>query len=337
MVKECKRCGKEFTPRDRVLINYCSKTCKYTRGDEHKHRGYRFVDRTGQRFGFVVITGLSDERYINPSGKEYYKWNYLCDCGNVGSIETSNLIRKRKKHKFSCGCNMGGYRETLLLNQAGLNVCHRCKKTLPLDHFGKNAGCKNGLQRSCRKCKSKRDNQYRNDPRYRPRNLERKKEWGKKWREENPDKYLEYLEHRRNSRDYSAEYQRMMNDPLLRCKDSIRKLLLSSLKVRGIKKSKIIKSTEDLLCCDYLFFKSHMEEQFEEGMDWLNHGEWHIDHKVPLNEGKTVDEIIKLNHYSNLQPLWSSDNLSKSFKTDPKYNDLCIKLIGRDISNEDNK
>ena len=49
-------------------------------------------------------------------------------------------------------------------------------------------------------------------------------------------------------------------------------------------------------------------------MCWENHGEWHIDHVVPLASAKTEDEIYKLNHYSNLQPLWKIDNLKKSNK-----------------------
>jgi hypothetical protein len=49
-------------------------------------------------------------------------------------------------------------------------------------------------------------------------------------------------------------------------------------------------------------------------MNWDNHGEWHIDHKIPLSTAKNEEELYKLNHYTNLQPLWSTDNLKKSNK-----------------------
>jgi hypothetical protein len=39
----------------------------------------------------------------------------------------------------------------------------------------------------------------------------------------------------------------------------------------------------------------------------LNYG-WDIDHKIPLSTAETEEEIYKLNHYSNLQPLCSKVN-----------------------------
>ena len=45
-----------------------------------------------------------------------------------------------------------------------------------------------------------------------------------------------------------------------------------------------------------------------------NHGEWHLDHIIPLAIAKTEEEIIKLNHYTNFQPLWAIDNLKKGAK-----------------------
>ena len=42
---------------------------------------------------------------------------------------------------------------------------------------------------------------------------------------------------------------------------------------------------------------------------------WHIDHKIPLASANgVIDELAKLCHYTNLQPLWASDNLRKYSK-----------------------
>lgn len=51
-------------------------------------------------------------------------------------------------------------------------------------------------------------------------------------------------------------------------------------------------------------------------MSWENHGlfGWHIDHKIPLSSAKDEEELKKLCHYTNLQPLWAIDNIKKRDK-----------------------
>ena len=46
-------------------------------------------------------------------------------------------------------------------------------------------------------------------------------------------------------------------------------------------------------------------------MNWNNYGKWHIDHKIPSSWGKTKEEVYELNYYTNLQPMWAGENLSK--------------------------
>lgn len=62
---------------------------------------------------------------------------------------------------------------------------------------------------------------------------------------------------------------------------------------------------DDLIC--------HIEGLFTEGMTWDNHGEWHIDHIVPIiffiKSGETDPRVI--NALENLQPLWAPENISK--------------------------
>ena len=49
-------------------------------------------------------------------------------------------------------------------------------------------------------------------------------------------------------------------------------------------------------------------------MNWENRNLWHVDHIIPLSSAKTEEELVKLCHYTNLQPLWAEDNLKKSNK-----------------------
>lgn len=65
-------------------------------------------------------------------------------------------------------------------------------------------------------------------------------------------------------------------------------------------------------------FIVYLKSLFIEGMTLENHGSckecWHIDHKIPISSAKTKEEIIKLNHYTNLQPMWSRENIKKEIK-----------------------
>lgn len=74
--------------------------------------------------------------------------------------------------------------------------------------------------------------------------------------------------------------------------------------------------SNDILGCTWAEFQLHIERQFQPGMTWLNRGEWHIDHIIPLATAQTEEDVIRLNHHTNLRPLWAKDNLQKSDKLD---------------------
>jgi len=70
-----------------------------------------------------------------------------------------------------------------------------------------------------------------------------------------------------------------------------------------------------MLGCSLVEFKLHLESLFQPGMTWENYGsgrnKWNIDHRHPLSLAKSEKELYKLNHHSNLRPMWSQDNLKK--------------------------
>jgi hypothetical protein len=43
-------------------------------------------------------------------------------------------------------------------------------------------------------------------------------------------------------------------------------------------------------------------------------GKWNIDHIIPISSARTEEEIYKLNHYTNFQPLWWEENMAKGKK-----------------------
>lgn len=164
----------------------------------------------------------------------------------------------------------------------------------------------------------------------------------KKWREKNKDKLLEKAKRYRNrknelartrnsknrevvrakNREYAKRYKnkkfeyqknRRLISVFERVKCNLRRRTQLAFKVNFWKKDM---GTEALLGCGHKIAFDHLENQFTEGMSWENHGVhgWHIDHKIPLASAKTEQELIELCHYTNLQPLWKVDNLSKGTK-----------------------
>lgn len=45
-----------------------------------------------------------------------------------------------------------------------------------------------------------------------------------------------------------------------------------------------------------------------------NYGDWHLDHILPISLAENEEDVIKLNHYTNFQPLWAIDNFKKGNK-----------------------
>lgn len=73
-----------------------------------------------------------------------------------------------------------------------------------------------------------------------------------------------------------------------------------------------------LLGCSVEEFKNYIENKFKAGMSWENHGGkgWHFDHIKPCSsfDLSDISQQEKCFHYTNFQPLWWYENLSKSDK-----------------------
>ena len=116
-----------------------------------------------------------------------------------------------------------------------------------------------------------------------------------------------------------------MLDPMYRTKESMRRRVASAFKRMGFtKRSK----TFEIVGCTFDELVLHIEKQFVDGMNWENRSEWHIDHKVPLSIARTEDEIVKLNHFTNLQPLMAQENFTKSDRMLDEYIPLRRALLG---------
>ena len=145
---------------------------------------------------------------------------------------------------------------------------------------------------------------------YRQKNKERRAEYKKKYDQKNKEARAEY---RKNKYSTNLDYK---------FRKLSRNALYKNLKRYLIKETNpefsYTETSSSLLGCTVKELKTYIENQFEDGMTWENwrHDGWHLDHIVPCSsfDLSKNEEQKKCFHYTNLQPLWAKDNMSKSSK-----------------------
>jgi hypothetical protein len=142
----------------------------------------------------------------------------------------------------------------------------------------------------------------------------------REWKHGNPDKYKDYAAtYYQNNRakviqaNYRYASNRKKEDTEYTLAIVLRQRLNKAL--RG--QYKVGSAVKDL-GCSVAEFKEHLESKFMVGMSWDNYGKsgWHIDHIRPLSSFNLSDpeQFKAAAHFTNMQPLWASDNCRKSNK-----------------------
>ena len=210
-----------------------------------------------------------------------------------------------------------------------MKICTKCKIKKDSSEFNKDKCRSDGLSCWCKTCqKNKNKNWYSdnteqriiNSRKYYKENrgycLSRQKQYAeehketisirqKQWREKNKDILLKKkLAHRKNRLKTDINYHIKEN--------------LSSRMRMAIKNNFKSGGTLDLIGCTIPELKEHLQNQFTEEMSWENYGKggWHVDHIIPCSVFDLTDPVEQKQcfHYTNLQPLWWKDNLTKSDK-----------------------
>jgi hypothetical protein len=205
--------------------------------------------------------------------------------------------------------------------------CTICLKNKNLISLYKKKGGKLGLDARCKLCVSfyhKQHFQKNKDTilqnrsnymdEYRKNNKDHISEYNRNYYEKNKQKLMNKKaspKYRELSRKY--EKNKRQNNSSFRILGSLR----SRLRI-AIKNHKKNGTTKELIGCDIGYLKDYLEQKFVEGMTWDNYGKngWHIDHIMPCSsfDLSNPEEQRKCFHYTNLQPLWAKDNISKSDK-----------------------
>lgn len=168
-----------------------------------------------------------------------------------------------------------------------MKICTKCKLNKSLDKFRIRKDRKSGYRSDCKECE------------YKYSQLNRKEYFNK---------------YQRDRRKYDLLYKMTWN-----IRTSISQSFLRTCNGKFIKKNK----TQEILGCSFEFFLNFISSQFKDGMSLERLSEIHLDHIIPISSAKTEEEVIKLNHYTNFQPLWASDNFKKGDKIIEKQ----LKLI----------
>lgn len=207
-------------------------------------------------------------------------------------------------------------------------ICSKCNIEKDICDFNKKKDTKDGYRNHCRECQKL------------TRNKQKDKEGYKKWASANKEHLrLKAKKYRllkgitpRNINGLNKEpkirirltpeekkekkrlyYKKRMEEPLFKLSKNIRRRILSSLKRKNLYKTT---NTQIMIGCSFEDFKKHIESLWEDWMNWDNYGlyngepnyGWDIDHIKPTSIAKTEEEMIKLFHYTNTQPLCSYYN-----------------------------
>lgn len=211
-------------------------------------------------------------------------------------------------------------------------LCEYCKLYKELSEYYIRSDSK-ARNKKCKQCVIKESKRYRDNnsdkiKEYYIKNKERQSIYSKNRRKANPELFKQkrakiaekqksyFREYRQKNKkiinEKLKEYQknRRKKDPLFKMRQYIGSRIKIAFTATGNRKCT---KTEELLGCTIIELKIHLESKMINGMNWDNYGYygWHIDHKMPLSSAKTEEELIKLCHYTNLQPLWRLDNQVK--------------------------
>lgn len=226
-------------------------------------------------------------------------------------------------------------------------LCKKCKSEKEIKEFNHDIRNNDGHDSYCTICRNEysKENYQKNKKKkakqYKDNIIEikkRRKEFSKnnpeKIKKQNKNSYEKnkegrikaqkeyYKVNKKEINKYSVEYMReyrrdkILTDEFYKFKCSIRDLIKGSIRNKNFTKSS---KTSDILGCSYQKFKQYIENKWESWMNWENYGNWNgistninqswdLDHIVPLCTAGDEKEFIKLNHYTNFQPLCSYKN-----------------------------
>lgn len=195
-----------------------------------------------------------------------------------------------------------------------MKVCNNCKQSKSLDFFYLSPTCKGGVDTVCKVCKKERSRIWAKENsekraailrRWYRANLKSCDASARRWQRENPEKYAKINRRWRNNNPKWVEKNKIS----FNLRTRIWGALKGHIKLGG---------TFELVGCSAIELQAHLQRLFKPGMSWENYGlrGWEVDHIRPcaLFDLSDPEQQRACFHYTNLQPLWKSENRKKGAK-----------------------
>lgn len=205
-----------------------------------------------------------------------------------------------------------------------MKICRSCKTSKSIDNYYPAPTCKDGFRGTCKSCHIKKNTHYA------VQNRNKRLEYNKTYEKNNKDNIRKkkseyYVKNQDRLRTYMIENKEYFNRkqvqrikllratcPTFKFLSNIRSNIYHSLRKGGYtKKSK----TYQLLGADFATVKEHLVNSAVVNYGFYDPERvYHIDHIIPCASATTEKELLKLQHYTNLQYLYPKDNIVKADK-----------------------
>ena len=194
-----------------------------------------------------------------------------------------------------------------------MRTCKKCLATKPLTSEYFPPTKVHWFTKICRECTYKRWNSWNRD------NKHKLKETRKKYYNNNKQKWKKYADNLSEETKQNIkkaknklDKEKRQSNSLYKLKKQIKSLVYNYTIGKGFLKST---KTFEIVGCTAEELQRYLQQTAIKHYGFFNKNTpYHIDHIIPIASAKTQEEVLKLNHYSNLQYLTPEDNLRKGAK-----------------------
>lgn len=278
--------------------------------------GPTFAEYKSQLKRFCCHKCSNQWKWDRIRAKRHYIKFFCANCGDLVLVPECDHRIKEGQNKFFCSHKCSGE----YIRKMNNKICPICGKIF---HPQKTQTCSTQCGVELRRLLAYRKREHNSNLTYKEYliDFQNKKREAERARAERMNRtpvyagrekeYLKEYNKRNASKRNEIIRQRIKNDKVFALKVFVRKRLCWCVKSKGRCKDSYL---ERILGCGLNDFITYLLSKHKEGMTLENYGKWQLDHIIPLSQANTVEDVERLCHYSNIQPLWAWENRAKGSK-----------------------